>query len=666
MTQAQATPVSSPTVAFRLPWPAMLCGLLAIAALCAREGSLLSPLPLLAVALLASRFSTRRIEQSGQVWMLRAPLFTAVVLLGMARPFTDTTGLYDPQVICLAGELLAVEMTLQAWRQRPSGGRQGMALILLSGLIMLAAADSTEDRAIWFMAPAYTLCLALALPGYRAQSMQDGVAGLYRRSAAAWVALLLALGLGAATHIAFRVHRDELTEWGMQMLHETPLPTGSHGSLSTTPILGATYGLPGSDERSYRIEGPQNGDLPPHLRVMAFDTYAHRSWLPQENGRAFNSEANRSLPPVRPPSWRVTRLFDNDGLLVAPLETTGFDLKAQDRVRWAQAMGPLKSEAPTPSAYLFSTGPEGWQGLFCAPPDSQERAKLLALPQEMDPRVRDLARQAAGAASTPVDKAKAIAAYLPAHHGYSLSYRPGSGDPISSFLLGNSAAHCEYFASSAVLLLRCLGVPARYVIGYYAHERDPGGQIVVRQRDAHAWAEAWIDGMGWMTVEATPADGRPDRDAPVPWWTRLNEWFSDSIANLRARLGRSGLLLVLVVAGLVSMVIAWRNRPRGNTPGGDRTPTYSTPDEQLAALAVRFERLCRRQGLKLPPNRTWEQALNDQPGSPAAASSPFDFEAAHAFVNAYTAARWGGADAQGIGRLDELLQIMERSTLRRR
>ena len=160
---AQVPPAPSVQPAFRLPWLALLVGLIAMTALWAREGSLLSPLPLLAVALLASRFSTQRLEQAAQVWILRVPLFLLVVLLGMARPFPDTSGLYDPRVVCLAGELLAVEMTLQAWRQRPSGGGQGVAIILLSGLILLAAADSTEDRAIWFFAPAYTLCLALAL-----------------------------------------------------------------------------------------------------------------------------------------------------------------------------------------------------------------------------------------------------------------------------------------------------------------------------------------------------------------------------------------------------------------------------------------------------------------------------------------------------------------------
>jgi hypothetical protein len=660
---AQVTPAPSVQSAFRLPWLALLVGLIAMTALWAREGSVLSPLPLLAVALLASRFSTQRLEQAAQVWMLRVPLFLLVVLLGMARPFPDTSGLYDARVDCLAGELLAVEMTLQAWRQRPSGGGQGVAIILLSGLILLAAADSTEDRAIWFFAPAYTLCLALALPGFRAQPQQGSAVSLYRRSPGAWVALALALAFGVATHVAFRVHRDEITEWGMQMLQEAPSPESGSGALSTAPTLDASFGLRGSAERAYRIEGPRGADLPAHLRVMAFDTYAHRNWLPEENRRALSAEAARRLPLARPPLWRVTRLISNHGLLAAPLETSGFDPLEQHDVRWAPEMGPLKGEAPLPSAYLIAVGPAGAQGPFCAPPDGQERARLLELPHEMDPRVRDLARQAGGDASTPEAKAAAVAAYLPAHHGYSLSFRPGPGEPVSRFLLSDRAAHCEYFASSAVLLLRYLGVPARYVIGYYAHERDSGEQIVVRQRDAHAWAEAWIDGKGWITVDATPGDGRPDRTGGVPWWTRISEWIADTLADLRGRLGQFGVPAVVSVAGLVGMWIAWRNRPRRARKSAERAVTYSTSGEELAALAARFERICRRHGLALPPNRTWEEALNALPEPAAGASAPFDLEAARGFVRAYNAARWGGADAQEIQRLKELLLTVENSAI---
>ena len=77
-------------------------------------------------------------------------------------------------------------------------------------------------------------------------------------------------------------------------------------------------------------------------------------------------------------------------------------------------------------------------------------------------------------------------------------------------------------ARDARVLLRCVGVPARYVVGYYAHESAEPGVTVVRQQDAHAWTEAWIEGVGWYTIE--PTSGRielPDGADPVAREERL-------------------------------------------------------------------------------------------------------------------------------------------------
>lgn len=77
-------------------------------------------------------------------------------------------------------------------------------------------------------------------------------------------------------------------------------------------------------------------------------------------------------------------------------------------------------------------------------------------------------------------------------------------EPIVDFLTRTRAGHCEYFASATVLLLRQFGVPARYVVGYSVQEyNDTIDMYVVRERHAHAWAIAWIDG-AWQVVDTTP------------------------------------------------------------------------------------------------------------------------------------------------------------------
>jgi hypothetical protein len=105
---------------------------------------------------------------------------------------------------------------------------------------------------------------------------------------------------------------------------------------------------------------------------------------------------------------------------------------------------------------------------------------------------------------------------------------PDRGDPIAWFLERRPAAHCEFFASAAVVMLRRAGIPARYVTGYVAAERNKhGGYWIARQRDAHAWAEAYVPGTGWVVVECTPAAGVPQE--------RADSSFSQFADDLRLR-----------------------------------------------------------------------------------------------------------------------------------
>src|SRR5262249_52283951 len=108
---------------------------------------------------------------------------------------------------------------------------------------------------------------------------------------------------------------------------------------------------------------------------------------------------------------------------------------------------------------------------------------------------------------------------------YSLNAKAGprSLDPTMHFLTEARGGPCQYYASSLVLLLRSVGVPARAVKGYRWADRIGPGQYVVRQNAAHAWVEAVVptsDGLGyeWLTLDPTPAP-EPDRQLGLlKWW----------------------------------------------------------------------------------------------------------------------------------------------------
>jgi transglutaminase-like putative cysteine protease len=82
---------------------------------------------------------------------------------------------------------------------------------------------------------------------------------------------------------------------------------------------------------------------------------------------------------------------------------------------------------------------------------------------------------------------------------------------VDEFLYGTRAGFCEHYSGAFVFLMRAAGIPARVVTGYQGGELNPiDGYLTVRQSDAHAWAEVWLRGRGWVRVDPT-ASVAPER-----------------------------------------------------------------------------------------------------------------------------------------------------------
>jgi hypothetical protein len=131
----------------------------------------------------------------------------------------------------------------------------------------------------------------------------------------------------------------------------------------------------------------------------------------------------------------------------------------------------------------------------------------LQLPHDVDPRVRELAREVTQSAPSNYARARAIESYLKTKFGYTLEL-PGvrSRDPLAYFLFERKKGHCEYFASSMTVMLRTQGIPARVVNGFRGGEyNDLTGSYIVRESDAHSWVEAYFPEFGWVTFDPTPA-----------------------------------------------------------------------------------------------------------------------------------------------------------------
>jgi hypothetical protein len=144
-------------------------------------------------------------------------------------------------------------------------------------------------------------------------------------------------------------------------------------------------------------------------------------------------------------------------------------------------------------------------------PPLENKDRYLQLPQNLDPRVADLAREITKDGTTPYEKASLIESYLRRKYRYTLNltWTPGP-QPLPMFLFDAKTGHCEYFASAMAILGRAAGIPTRLVNGFQMGEFNPvGSDYIVRESDAHSWVEAYFPERGWTEFDATPPDLRP-------------------------------------------------------------------------------------------------------------------------------------------------------------
>ncbi|MEJ6550976.1 MULTISPECIES: transglutaminaseTgpA domain-containing protein [Psychrobacter] len=130
----------------------------------------------------------------------------------------------------------------------------------------------------------------------------------------------------------------------------------------------------------------------------------------------------------------------------------------------------------------------------------------LALPAEGNPQARALAQQLfVQSGSDPVRYMAAIERWInQTEFRYTLSPPRLNTDRIDEFLFQTKAGFCEHYSSSFTFMMRAAGVPARVVAGYQGGELSQGGDVwEVRQKDAHAWTEVWLEGQGWVRVDPT-------------------------------------------------------------------------------------------------------------------------------------------------------------------
>jgi transglutaminase-like putative cysteine protease len=135
-----------------------------------------------------------------------------------------------------------------------------------------------------------------------------------------------------------------------------------------------------------------------------------------------------------------------------------------------------------------------------------QRVRSLALPQGMDPQSRALAERWRAEGRDDDAVVRAALDLFHASFTYTLNPPPLGRNSIDDFLFSTQRGFCEHYASAFVFLMRAAGIPARVVTGYQGGWWSEANRyLLVRQSDAHAWAEIWGEGRGWQRVDPTAA-----------------------------------------------------------------------------------------------------------------------------------------------------------------
>lgn len=325
-------------------------------------------------------------------------------------------------------------------------------------------------------------------------------------------------------------------------------------------------------------------DRPRYLRDLAYNRYNSRGW----SRNLFRIGPDTPIPgPKSAHGGQAGPKGPNGGLQtwpdgIAPMESIR-DRQVIEIEYVPRLPGTLRLLSPGPisevmlndlnmqfhpSGLVAVTSPvKSGQELryFASVPTASPRGKEAKLPdfgwrfeamytdvERIPERVRAFAREAIDGVEGDWEKARAIQKAIENQVVYNTRAprTPRETDPVEFFLFDSREGYCDLFASAMTLMAREAGLPARFMTGYIINERkrDANGFFTVRQRDYHAWAEIYFQGVGWVPFDPTEGAQSVDGGQRGGSLTANSPWYQDPLVS-------KILIGVGIAAGLA--LIAW-------------------------------------------------------------------------------------------------------------
>jgi transglutaminase-like putative cysteine protease len=399
------------------------------------------------------------------------------------------------------------------------------------------------DRPIDIAFPYFALCMVSASIAVNTYEMFLPVAALLiayalfavrARGRAIWVwalALTIALAIGTATSLGMNrlqlALEDIAFEW-LSAVEQDPYRAATR--------IGDVGRIKLSDEIVWRVRTETRISTELLLFEAAYTFFDGRAWrAPVERFTQLGAPAQGQTWTLGAPAGRLDyieisgHVNGSGAILALPSGTRSVTGLAANSVA-RNSLGSVKVADTAP--YLkFDVAYAPGVVLQPAPTSAD-----LNVPRSLEPLFDQVRRKLAPSGGSARESVTAVSKFFHDDFRYSLYLgdRRG-GKSLSDFLLDSRTGHCEYFATATTLLLRSLGVPARYVVGYSVQEFGPVDELyLVRKRHAHAWTQAYVDG-AWVVVDTTPsvwAEAEAQRSGMftpiydrISWlWARFSEW----------------------------------------------------------------------------------------------------------------------------------------------
>ncbi len=278
------------------------------------------------------------------------------------------------------------------------------------------------------------------------------------------------------------------------------LPQDAHSGktgLSEQMSPGSIANLALSNEIAFRVRFA--GATPPrqqlYWRGPVMERFDGTTWRPQP-GRHSGERIEVIAPPI---SYETTLEAHNQRWLLALDAPTGLPPETGlNGTLTASSLQPITERRQ----FRFASSLDY---RFNVVERSDILKRNLQLPAGRNPKTLALAAEWQASTTKPeaiVDQALQL--FAGQAFAYTLEPPLLGPEGIDDFLFSTRRGFCEHYAAAFVVLMRAAGIPARVVGGYQGGETNPvDGYLVVRQSDAHAWSEVWLEGRGWVRVDPT-------------------------------------------------------------------------------------------------------------------------------------------------------------------